>query len=298
MTLDDLEDIARRRVRVELTPGARRAMAASRKTVERAVANGEQIYGITTGFGRFADVAIPRERLTELQRNLVRSHAAGVGEPLSDGVVRAMMALRANALARGRSGIRVSTVETLLEMLAADVLPVVPEKGSVGASGDLAPLAHLALALTGEGNVRRSGRVVRAARALKDAGISPVTLEAKEGLALVNGVQMSVAVGGLALFRAIRLSRVADLAGAASVDAARGSASRRDRQRSQPAEAARRQRDPRVAPRLRQNPGQLRAAVHAAGAWRRARRVRARERRPGAGDEQRDRQPAGLRGEG
>jgi histidine ammonia-lyase len=223
MTLDDLEDIARRRVRVGLTPGARRAMAASRKTVERAVANGKQIYGITTGFGRFADVAIPRERLTELQRNLVRSHAAGVGEPLSDGVVRAMMALRANALARGRSGIRVSTVETLLEMLAADVLPVVPEKGSVGASGDLAPLAHLALALTGEGDVRRSGRVVRAARALKDAGISPVTLEAKEGLALVNGVQMSVAVGGLALFRAIRLSRVADFAGAASVDAARGS---------------------------------------------------------------------------
>jgi histidine ammonia-lyase len=223
MTLDDLEDIARRRVRVGLSPTARRAMSASRRTVERAVARGERIYGITTGFGRFADVSIPRVRLTELQRNLVRSHAAGVGEPLSDGVVRAMMALRANALARGRSGIRVSTVETLLEMLATDVLPVVPEKGSVGASGDLAPLAHLALALTGEGDVRRGGRVVRAARALKDAGISPVTLEAKEGLALVNGVQMSVAVGGLALSRAIRLSRIADLAGAASVDAARGS---------------------------------------------------------------------------
>ncbi len=223
MTLDDLEDIARKRVRVELSPGARRAMAASRKTVERAVAREERIYGITTGFGRFADVAIPPERLTELQRNLVRSHAAGVGNPLSDGVVRAMMALRANALARGRSGIRVSTVETLLEMLRADVLPVVPEKGSVGASGDLAPLAHLALGLTGEGNVRRRGRVVRAARALTDARISPVTLEAKEGLALVNGVQMSVAVGGLALSAAIRLSRVADLAGAASVDAARGS---------------------------------------------------------------------------
>jgi histidine ammonia-lyase len=223
MTLDDLDDIARRRVRVELSPTARRAMSASRKTVERAVAKGERIYGITTGFGRFADVAIPPGRLTELQRNLVRSHAAGVGDALSDGVVRAMMALRANALARGRSGIRVSTVETLLEMLRADVLPLVPEKGSVGASGDLAPLAHLALALIGEGDVRRRGRVVRAARALKDARISPVTLEAKEGLALVNGVQMSVAVGGLALYRAIRLSRVADLAGAATVDAARGS---------------------------------------------------------------------------
>lgn len=223
MTLDDLEDIARRRVRVELSPTARRAMSASRKTVERAVAKGERIYGITTGFGRFADVAIPPDRLTELQRNLIRSHAAGVGDPLSDDAVRAMMALRANALARGLSGIRVSTVETLLEMLGADVLPLVPEKGSVGASGDLAPLAHLALALIGEGDVRRGGRVVRAARALKDAKISPVTLEAKEGLALVNGVQMSVAVGGLALARAIRLSRVADLAGAASVDAARGS---------------------------------------------------------------------------
>ena len=223
LTLDDLDDVARRRVRVELAPGARRAMAASRRTVERAVARGDRIYGITTGFGRFADVAIPPERLTELQRNLVRSHAAGVGDPLPDGAVRAMMALRANALARGRSGIRVSTVETLLAMLAADVLPVVPEKGSVGASGDLAPLAHLALALTGEGNVRRGGRVVRAAGALADAKIPPVTLEAKEGLALVNGVQMSVAVGGLALSAAIRLSRVADLAGAASVDAARGS---------------------------------------------------------------------------
>jgi histidine ammonia-lyase len=223
MTLDDLEDIARRRVRVELSSTARRAMFASRKTVERAVSRGESIYGITTGFGRFADVAISPDRLTELQRNLVRSHAAGVGDPLPDGVVRAMMALRANALARGRSGIRVSTVQTLLEMLAKDVLPLVPEKGSVGASGDLAPLAHLALALMGEGDVRRGKRVVRAARALKDAGISPVTLEAKEGLALVNGVQMSVAVGGLALFQAIRLSRVADLAGAASVDAARGS---------------------------------------------------------------------------
>jgi histidine ammonia-lyase len=223
MTLEDLEDVARRRARVSLSPGARRAMAASRKTVERAVRNGERIYGITTGFGRFADVAIPPDRLTELQRNLVRSHAGGVGQPLPDDAVRAMMALRANALARGRSGIRVSTVETLLEMLAADVLPVVPEKGSVGASGDLAPLAHLALALTGEGDVRRSGRVVRAERALRDARISPVTLQAKEGLALINGVQMSVAVGGLALSRALRLARIADLAGAASVDAARGS---------------------------------------------------------------------------
>jgi histidine ammonia-lyase len=191
--------------------------------VENAVRRKDRVYGITTGFGLFADVAIPPERLQELQQNLVRSHAAGIGDPLSDEAVRAMIVLRANALASGRSGVRVSTVERLLEMLAADVLPIVPEKGSVGASGDLAPLAHLALGLTGEGFVRRRGRTVAAARALRDAEIDPVTLEAKEGLALINGVQMSVAVGGLALFRALRLSRIADLAGAASVDAARGS---------------------------------------------------------------------------
>jgi histidine ammonia-lyase len=223
MTLDDLVAVARGGVRVRLAPAARRAMAASRKTVESAVARGDRVYGITTGFGRFAEVAIPRDRLKELQQNLVRSHAAGVGAPLPDEAVRAMMALRANALAAGRSGVRVRTVETLLAMLDAGVLPVVPAKGSVGASGDLAPLAHLALGLTGEGLVRHRGRVVPAPKALKAAGIEPVSLEAKEGLALVNGVQMSVAVGGLALARAIRLCRVADVAGAASLDAARGS---------------------------------------------------------------------------
>ncbi|MEO8348251.1 MAG: histidine ammonia-lyase [Acidobacteriota bacterium] len=223
LTLDDLVTVARGGTRVRLAPSARRAMAASRKTVERAVQRGDRVYGITTGFGRFADVAIPRDRLVELQRNLIRSHSAGVGEPLSDEAVRAMIVLRSNALAAGRSGVRVGTVETLLAMLEADVLPIVPSKGSVGASGDLAPLAHLALGLTGEGSVRHRGRVVAAGKALKSAGIEPVSLEAKEGLALVNGVQMSVAVGGLALARALRRRRVADLAGAASLDAARGS---------------------------------------------------------------------------
>jgi len=169
MTLSDLEDIAHRRVRVALAPAARRAMSASRKTIERAVERGDRVYGITTGFGRFAEVTVPRDRLLELQQNLIRSHAAGVGNPLSDEAVRAMIALRANALAQGRSGIRVSTVERLLDLLAADVLPLVPEKGSVGASGDLSPLAHLALGLTGEGFVRRRGRVLRAARALEQA---------------------------------------------------------------------------------------------------------------------------------
>jgi histidine ammonia-lyase len=223
LTLARLAEAADRRSRVVLAPSARRAMTASRRTVEKAIARGATVYGVNTGFGNFADVAIAPGQLAELQRNLVRSHSAGVGDPLSDRVVRAMMVLRANALAKGFSGIRVATVESLLRMLDADILPVVPAQGSVGASGDLAPLAHLALALMGEGLVRRRGRVLPAGRALREAGLAPVALAAKEGLALVNGVQMSVAVGGLALDRALFLCRVADVAGAASLDAARGS---------------------------------------------------------------------------
>jgi histidine ammonia-lyase len=229
LTLADLRDVAERRVRVRLAPAARRAMAASRGVVESAVRGNVRAYGITTGFGKFADVAVPRDELAQLQRNLVRSHAAGVGEPLGDGVVRAMIVLRVNALAKGLSGIRSSTVEALLRMLDRDVLPVVPSQGSVGASGDLAPLAHLALGLIGEGRARRGGRETSARNALAAAGLTPVTLEAKEGLALVNGVQMSVAVGGLALERAIRLARLADVAGAASLDASRGSDAAFDR---------------------------------------------------------------------
>ena len=223
LTLAQLSEAADRRARVVLAPSARRAVKASRNTVEKAIARGSIVYGVNTGFGKFADVAIASGRLEELQRNLVRSHSAGVGAPLPDRVVRAMMVLRANALAKGFSGIRAATVESLLRMLDADILPVVPERGSVGASGDLAPLAHLALALMGEGRVRRRGRNLPAVRALREAGLAPVVLAAKEGLALVNGVQMSVAVGGLALARALTLSRVADIAGAASLDAARGS---------------------------------------------------------------------------
>ncbi len=223
LTLGDLRAIAEREARAVLAPGARRAMAASRRVVDRALSRGDRLYGLTTGFGKFADVVIPPGEIDRLQRNLVRSHAAGVGKELPPGAVRAMMVLRANALARGFSGVRVSTVETLLAMLAADLLPVVPQQGSVGASGDLAPLAHLALALIGEGEVRRRGRRMRARSALAAARISPVALGAKEGLALINGVQMSVAVGGLALERAIFLSKAADLCGAATLDASRGS---------------------------------------------------------------------------
>jgi histidine ammonia-lyase len=228
-TLADLVAVSERGARVTLSPRARRAIAASRRVVDRAVRSGDTVYGVTTGFGKFADVAIPAGEIESLQRNLIRSHAAGVGEPLPDPVVRAMMALRANALARGNSGIRVSTVETLLAMLEADVLPVVPAKGSVGASGDLAPLAHLALGLMGEGRVRVRGRERSAAEALRRARIRPASFAAKEGLALINGVQMSVAVGGLALRRALELARTADLVGAASLDASRGSDAAFDR---------------------------------------------------------------------
>ena len=223
LTLGDVADVAKRLSRAEVSPSARRRIAAARRTVDAVLERGERVYGVNTGFGRFADVAIAPEDIEELQRNLVRSHAAGIGRPLPDEAVRAMMVLRANALARGHSGARVATVDTLLRMLAADCLPAVPEQGSVGASGDLAPLAHLALALIGEGKARYKGRSLSAAAALRRARIRPVTLSAKEGLALINGVQMSVAVGGLALHRALFLCRVADLAGAASLDAARGS---------------------------------------------------------------------------
>jgi histidine ammonia-lyase len=223
LSLADLRPIAERRVRVTLSASARKAMSASRRVVESAVSRNATVYGLTTGFGKFADVAVSPAELETLQRNLVRSHSAGVGQPLDDTVVRVMIALRVNALAKGCSGIRVSTVEALLAMLEADVLPVIPSQGSVGASGDLAPLAHLALGLIGEGRVRWRGRETPASRALAGAGLSPVTLGAKEGLALINGVQMSVAVGGLALGGAVFLSRVADLAGAISLDAARGS---------------------------------------------------------------------------
>jgi histidine ammonia-lyase len=222
-TLDDLEAVAQRRVRTLLSAGAKRRIAASRRVVDRLARRGSVSYGITTGFGRFSDVVIAGDRLSQLQKNLVRSHAAGTGEELPPEAVRGMIALRANTLAKGFSGVRRQTVEALLALLSRDVLPIVPGQGSVGASGDLAPLAHLALGLIGEGEARFRGRRMPARRALRRARIAPVELEAKEGLALINGVQMSCAVGGLALARAGRLARVADLAGAMSLDASKGS---------------------------------------------------------------------------
>ncbi|HEX6203563.1 MAG TPA: histidine ammonia-lyase, partial [Thermoanaerobaculia bacterium] len=227
LTLDDLARVARGAAGCELAPAARERVAAGRRVVERVIARGEAVYGLNTGFGDLASVRIPPDRLAALQERLLRSHAAGVGEPLPDAAVRAMLALRANTLARGHSGVRPEVVERLLDLLARDLLPVVPSRGSVGASGDLAPLAHLALPLIGRGRLRRrtadgGWEEVDAAAALAEAGLEPLALAPKEGLALINGTQAMTALLALAALEARRLVRLADLVGALSTDALRG----------------------------------------------------------------------------
>jgi histidine ammonia-lyase len=207
---------------VSISPVARPRILASRKAIEQIVARDTVVYGVNTGFGKLSDVRIPHGELRQLQLNLVRSHACGIGSPLSEAEVRAMMMLRANVLALGFSGIRFEVIELLCEMLNRRVCPVVPEKGSVGASGDLAPLAHLALSLIGEGEAFFKGQRITSAEALRHVQLTPLQLEAKEGLALLNGTQAMHAVGGLALLRAKRLARVADVAGAMSLEALRG----------------------------------------------------------------------------
>ena len=207
---------------VALAASARQAVARARAVVDAAVARGAVVYGVNTGFGNFADVVIPASELQQLQQNLVRSHSAGVGAPLGEAETRALMLLRANVLARAFSGVREETLDLLLGMLNARVHPVIPSQGSVGASGDLAPLAHLALALIGEGHCRQGDRVVPSGDALATAGLRPVRLEAKEGLALINGTQLMTAVGGLALAEAERLLRAADVVGALTLDALKG----------------------------------------------------------------------------
>jgi histidine ammonia-lyase len=222
LTLDGLEAVALRGQRIAVAPAARARVAAAGRVVDEAVAAGRVVYGVTTGFGSFADVHIPRGRLRELQLNLIRSHAAGVGDPLGEAETRALMVLRANVLAKGYSGVRPATLDLLVAMVNQRVHPVVPSQGSVGASGDLAPLAHLALALVGEGDVVAEGLRMSAAEALAEAGLAPVVLEAKEGLALINGTQLMTAVGGLALAEALRLTRAADVIGALTLDVLKG----------------------------------------------------------------------------
>ncbi|HEY3070678.1 MAG TPA: histidine ammonia-lyase [Gaiellaceae bacterium] len=225
LTVDDVWAVAVEGVHATLSDAGRDKMRAARELVERAAsgAAGEHTYGINTGFGRFVEKTIPPELSQELQLRLLRSHACGVGEPYPDEVVRAAMVLRANTLAKGYSGARVETVELLLECLNRGVLPFVPSRGSVGASGDLAPLAHLALPLVGEGWAIVDGERIPGADALAQVGLEPVSLQAKEGLSLVNGTQFMGAVGALALVRARRVSKTADIACALSLEALQGS---------------------------------------------------------------------------
>jgi histidine ammonia-lyase len=222
LTLEQVEAVADG-ASCRLAASARREVRRSRDVVEGAVASGEQVYGVNTGFGKLARVRIPDDKLDRLQQNLIRSHAAGVGRPLPERVVRAVLALRANCLVRGHSGLRPATLDRIVELLEAGIVPVVPEQGSVGASGDLAPLAHIALPLTGEGEVFFGGRRMPARRALKQAGLQPLVLKAKEGLALINGTQVMSGIGTLALLEAERLATAADVVGAMTLEALKGS---------------------------------------------------------------------------
>ncbi len=222
LTIADIEAVARGHVPVTLDVHARARMQEARDVIERLVEQGAVVYGVTTGFGDLASTSIPPERARELQENLLVSHAVGVGPAFGRDVVRAMLLLRANTLALGHSGCRPLLVDRLLAFLEAGVHPVVPEQGSVGASGDLAPLAHLALPMIGRGHVELDGRVLPAAEALREVSLEPLVLEAKEGLALLNGTQMMSALGALLLADADRLMRTASVAAALSVEALLG----------------------------------------------------------------------------
>jgi histidine ammonia-lyase len=222
LTLEAVRAVAEGFEAVALAPEARARMEASRAVIERLVEGDAAVYGVTTGFGQLADVRIDHSQLRQLQLNLVRSHAAGVGEQLEDRCVRAMMLIRANVLAKGLSGIRPVVAEMLCEMLNRRVHPVVPSRGSVGASGDLAPLAHLALVLIGEGDAQVNGERVSGRDALARAGLAPLTLEPKEGISLLNGTQAMLATAALALLDAETLADAADVICALTLDALRG----------------------------------------------------------------------------
>jgi len=222
LTLAEIEAVSVTSRAVAIAEPAKDRIAKSRAVIEEILAAGQTVYGVNTGFGKLSDVRIPPDKLAELQINLVRSHAGGVGQPLSEAESRAMLLLRANVLAKGFSGVRPAVPELLVAMLNAGVHPVVPEKGSVGASGDLAPLAHLALVAVGEGEAFYRGERISGAEALRRAAIEPLQLTAKEGLALLNGTQAMTAVGVLAVSRARRVVQLADLAGAMSLEALLG----------------------------------------------------------------------------
>ncbi len=224
LTVEDVVRVARHGALVRIAASAVARINASRAYVESLVAADRTVYGITTGFGRLASVKIASADVQKLQRNLLVSHAIGVGVPLSTEVVRAMLLLRAQSLAFGYSGVRMAVIDLLLGCLNARVHPIVPSQGSVGASGDLAPLAHMALPLIGEGRAEVAGAVVGGREALIRAGLTPLVLEAKEGLALINGTQAMTAIGALLVYDAQQLATLADIAGAMSLEALKGTA--------------------------------------------------------------------------
>ncbi len=222
LTLDQLATFLKDRPKVEISGPVKKKIERGRRVIEEIVAEGRVVYGVTTGFGKFADVHIPQEKTKELQRRLVLSHAAGVGEPFNDDIVRLMLLLKIKNLSHGYSGIRPEVVELMVAILNNNILPIIPQKGSVGASGDLAPLAHMALTLIGEGDciVFYDGerKRVSAKHALEQAGLQPIHLMEKEGLAILNGTQAIQATSALALLRAKNLIESADLIGAATLE--------------------------------------------------------------------------------
>ena len=223
VTLAEVEAVAHGAAPAPLDAGDRAAIAAARAVIEDVLAGGEAVYGVTTGFGRLASVRIAQEDAAELQLNLVRSHAVGFGEPLAPEVVRAMLLLLAGSLRRGHSGVRPELVELILALLERDVTPVVPSRGSVGSSGDLIPLAHIALVLVGEGEALAGGERLDGAHALRGAGLEPLRLTAKEGLALINGTHLMAAAGALAVREARRVLEASIVAAALSLEAFQGS---------------------------------------------------------------------------
>jgi len=246
LAIEDVIAIARRDAAVAITPNAAERIRNTRKLIDRWVADEKRIYGVTTGFGALSDVTISRKDTRQLQVNILKSHSAGVGDSLDEEIVRAAMALRIKDMARGHSGIRLETVGLLIELLNKRVHPRIPARGSVGASGDLAPLAHLALVLLGLGEVRYRGKKMSGAEALEQIGAQPLQLESAEGLALVNGTQIMTAIGTLAVYDALQLSRLIDLAAAMSLEVLMGSKTEFDPKIHQ----------------VRPHPGQRRAAAN------------------------------------
>lgn len=222
LTLEAVIAVSRREAAVQVSDEARKRIEDSRKCLERILESGEIAYGVNTGVGEFENVVIPRDRIATLQRNMVRSTAAGVGEPLSSEITKAMMLLRANALAKGFSGVRPELIDLIVEMINRDVIPIVPRKGSVGSSGDLVPLAHIALVIIGEGEALVDEQRLDGREALETVGLDPIELQAKEGLALINGTKFMCAMGCVCLNRGLLLLKAAQIALAMSLESLSG----------------------------------------------------------------------------